>query len=143
MSDVLDYDKTIIETLHHIEDVLVKFALQNYAAAGGVFLAFFAAKLPLRVAAPTVVVLGLVFIWAIWSNVERYKLFWKMHRIVRDDWLAGQSQLRTAFRADADCERYVTTRTLPSLTFVPMYVVNVLPALAAVVLVILRIRRVL
>lgn len=26
MSDALDYDKSIIETIHHIEDILVKFA---------------------------------------------------------------------------------------------------------------------
>jgi hypothetical protein len=138
MSDILDYDKTIIGTLHHIEDILVKFALQNYAAAGAVFLAYFTAKLPLRFAAPVVVVLGLVFIWAIWYNVERYKLFWKMHRVVRDDWLAEQTQLRGKFRTEVDCEKYLTTKTLPGVTFIPLLVINSLPALAAVALVIVR-----
>jgi hypothetical protein len=36
MSDALDYDKAIVESIHHVEDILVKFALLNYAAASAV-----------------------------------------------------------------------------------------------------------
>src|SRR3954462_15341555 len=68
MSDVLEYDKTIIESIHHIEEILVKFALQNYAAAGAVILAYYTADVPIKAAGPAVIVLGLVFTWAIWSN---------------------------------------------------------------------------
>jgi hypothetical protein len=49
MSEILDYDKTIFKTIHHIEDINVKFALQNYAAAGAVFAAYFAEKIPLDI----------------------------------------------------------------------------------------------
>ena len=37
MADALDYDSAVIRSIHHIEDVCVKFALQNYASAGAVF----------------------------------------------------------------------------------------------------------
>ena len=63
MSDVLEYDKTIIESIHHIEEILVKFALQNYAAAGAVILAYYTADVPIKAAGPAVIVLGLVFTW--------------------------------------------------------------------------------
>jgi hypothetical protein len=55
MDNLFAYYKSIIENIHHVEDILVKFALQNYAVAGAVFVAFFANILPLRVAAPAVV----------------------------------------------------------------------------------------
>lgn len=138
MSDVLDYDATIIKTLHHIEEILMKFAIQNYAATGAVFFAFFSKNLPLRVAAPVVVVVTLVFMWAMWGNVKRYSLFWKIHRCARDGWLAGESSLRTALSRHADCEKYLALEELDRKFFIPLYVVNVLPALAAVALVLLR-----
>ena len=34
MSDLLKYDKTIFDSIHHGKDILVTFALQNYAAVG-------------------------------------------------------------------------------------------------------------
>ena len=30
MADALDYDYAVIRSIHHIEDICVKFALQNY-----------------------------------------------------------------------------------------------------------------
>jgi hypothetical protein len=138
MSDVLDYDKLVLESLRHIENICVKFALQNYAAAGAVFLAYYTAKLPLRIVAPVVFVLALVFTWAIWHNIARYKLFWKLHRIARDNWLAGQASLRADFRADADCDRYLRMTTLPPVAFLPVIIINLLPAAAAALLVIWR-----
>jgi hypothetical protein len=135
MSDLLEYDKTIVDSIHHVEDILVKFALQNYAAAGAVILAYYTAKINIKIAAPAVIVLGLVFTWAIWSNVQRYALLWKMHGVVRDRWLTSQSELREAFRGEPDCETYLNTRKLPGRTFIPLYVINLLPAaLAAVAL---------
>jgi hypothetical protein len=132
MSDVLDYDKAIVESIHHVEDILVKFALQNYAAAGAVMLAYFTAKIPLKLAAGAVIGLGLVFTWAILSNVSRYALFWKMHRITRDTWLAGEATLLAALRADPDCARYLALTALSAVTFWPLYVINLLPAAVAI-----------
>jgi hypothetical protein len=134
MSDALDYDKSIIETIHHIEDILVRFALQNYAAAGAVFLAYFTQKMSLRMAAAVIVGLGVVFTLAIWANIARYRLFWKLHRIARDNWLAGQSVLRQAYRADAECEKYLRLRALPLTAFLPVIVINLVPAAGAVLL---------
>jgi hypothetical protein len=134
MSDALDYDKSIIETIHHIEDILVRFALQNYAAAGAVFLAYFTQKMSLRMAAAVIVGLGVVFILAIWANIARYRLFWKLHRIARDNWLAGQSVLRQAYRADAECEKYLRLRALPLTAFLPVIIINLVPAAGAVLL---------
>ena len=134
MSDALDYDKSIIETIHHIEDILVRFALQNYAAAGAVFLAYFTQKMSLRMAAAVIVGLGVVFTLAIWANIARYRLFWKLHRIARDNWLAGQSVLRQAYRADAECEKYLRLRALPLTAFLPVIIINLLPAAGAMLL---------
>jgi hypothetical protein len=134
MSDALDYDKSIIETIHHIEDILVRFALQNYAAAGAVFLAYFTQKMSLRMAAAVIVGLGVVFTLAIWANIVRYRLFWKLHRIARDNWLAGQSVLRQAYRADAECEKYLRLRALPLTAFLPVIIINLLPAAGAMLL---------
>jgi hypothetical protein len=134
MSDALDYDKSIIETIHHIEDILVRFALQNYAAAGAVFLAYFTQKMSLRMAAAVIVGLGVVFTLAIWANIVRYRLFWKLHRIARDNWLAGQSVLRQAYRADAECEKYLRLRALPLTAFLPVIIINLVPAAGAVLL---------
>jgi hypothetical protein len=132
MSDALDYDKLVLDQLRHIEDVNVKFALQNYAAAGAVFLAYFTAKLPLRITVLVVVGLALVFTGAICFNVARYKLFWKLHRIARDHWFAaGQSKLRGELGADPKCEEYLTTKTLSNWAFAPTVIINLLPAVAA------------
>ena len=138
MSDILNYDKSILESLRHIEDIMVKFALQNYAAAGAVFLAYVTVKVPFRYAALMVFVLSAVFTCAIWANIRRYRLLWKLHRIARDNWLAEQTALRNAFRADADCETYLTTTTLPLHFFLPVTVINLLPAVTAVLVVIWR-----
>jgi hypothetical protein len=131
MSDVLEYDKTIIESIHHIEEILVKFALQNYAAAGAVILAYYTADVPIKAAGPAVIVLGLVFTWAIWSNARRYALLWKMHQIARNNWLSGETALSHALKAESDCENYLSLRKLPFSAFLPLYVINLLPALVA------------
>jgi hypothetical protein len=47
--------------------------LQNYAAAGAVILAYYTSKINIKVAAPAVIVLGFVFTWAIWSNVQSHQ----------------------------------------------------------------------
>jgi hypothetical protein len=46
MSDLLEYDKSIVETLNHIEDVLVKLSLQSYASVGVVLLSYYTTKVP-------------------------------------------------------------------------------------------------
>jgi len=56
--------------------------------------------------------------------------------------VAGQTSLRTALGRDKECEKYLAAEALPRLAFVPLYAVNVLPAVAAVALVILRLKRV-
>ena len=138
MSDVLDYDKTINKSLQHIEDILVKFALQNYVAAGVLFLAYFTAQIPLGIMALAVVGLGLIFAWAIWSNIKRYKMLWQLHRITRDHWIAGQPGLSAAFDNDPDCKKYLASKAFSPLTFLPVIIINSLPALAAVLLVFWR-----
>jgi len=138
MSDVLDYDGLLLEGLRHIEDILVKFALQNYAAAGAVFLAYFTCHIPLSIAALVIIGLGVVFTWAMWGNIVRYTLLWKMHRIARDNWLAGQSTLRSALHDDPECKKYLSITTLSPSTFWPVIIINLLPAAAAVLLVLWR-----
>ena len=138
MSDVLEYDKALIKSIHHIEDICVKFALQNYAVAGAVFLAYFTGKMSLKMSASVIVRLGVVFTLAICSNIKRYRLFWKLHRIARDNWLEGQSALGEAFRLDPECEKYLKLKTLPLRAFSPVVVINLLPAFAAVLLLIWR-----
>ena len=135
MSDVLHYDGLIVKTIHHIEDILVKFALQNYAAAGAVFAAYFTKNLPLPITVCVIIGLGVVFTWAICGNIARYSLFWKMHRIARDNWLAGQTKLLEAYKNDLECRKYLETETLPPPTFYPVIVINALPSLAALLLI--------
>ena len=134
MSDVLDYDKSIIETIRHIEDITTKFALQNYAASGGVFAAYFTKNMSLPMTAVVVVGLSMVFTLAIWFNIRRYRLYWKMHRIARDTWLAEQSALREAYSANKACKKYLKLQALPFYAFWPVIVINLLPAVAAVLL---------
>jgi hypothetical protein len=134
MSDVIDYDKSIIKTLHHIEEVLVKFALQNYASAGAVFLAYFSGHLSLKMSTAVVVGLGIVFAIAIGVNITRYRLLWRLHRVARDTWLAGQSPLREAYRKDKECEDYLSQKELPYITCLPVIIINLVPALAALLL---------
>ena len=135
-NNLSDYHKSILETLRHIEDIVLKLALQNYAAAGAVFLAYYAGKMPLKVAAPAVVGLGVVFTWAIWTHTLRYMLLWKMHRILRDNWLAGQTALLAAFHKDPECARYLAIPSLRWFYFVPLHIINLVPAGAAVLIVI-------
>ena len=74
MSELFDYGKSIVDLLKHIEDILVKYSLQNYASAGAVFLAHYTAKLPLAFAGLLVIALGLVYLLAIWANARRYAI---------------------------------------------------------------------
>jgi hypothetical protein len=134
LSEVRDYDDALLQTIRHIEDINVKFALQNYAAAGAVFVAYYAGKMPLKITAWVVVVLSLIFTWAICSNIVRYSLFWKMHRIARNHWLASQSELSEAFRRDPACENYLRMTALPRRVFFPVVVISLLPAIAAIIL---------
>jgi uncharacterized membrane protein YciS (DUF1049 family) len=100
-----------------------------------VFAAYFTNKLSLPITVTVIIGLGVVFTWAICGNIARYSLFWKMHRIARDNWLAGQSaELRNAYAEDPGCRKYLETKTLSPLTFSPVIVVNALPAIAAILL---------
>ena len=133
MSELLDYDNSLVEALKHIEDIQVKFSLQNYASAGAVFLAHFTAiKLNIEITAFLVLVLGLVFLCAICSNNYRYKRLYDVHRIVRGHWLKEQEGLRNALFSDAKLEKFLTT-PLSFWSFLPMLVINALPALSAAV----------
>ena len=134
MADALDYDNAVIRSIHHIEDICVKFALQNYASAGAVFVAYFTDKLSLGITVLVVIGLAAVFTLAIVFNIVRYGLFWKLHRIARNRWLQGQTELRDALFADAECKRYLEMEKIPLVAFVPVIVINLLPALAALVL---------
>jgi hypothetical protein len=132
-ADVLDYDKLLLEQLNRAEDRVERLALQYYAAAGAVLLAHFTGKIPVWATAVVVIVLGVNIIWAILSNIGRYDLLWSLHRIVRDHWLAGRSELRDAFRGDAVCETYLTTKALPFKNFLPLIIANLLPILAVLI----------
>jgi hypothetical protein len=131
VSELLDYDETLLSSLHHIENILVKFALQNYVSAGAVFLAAFTGSVPNWVAAIVVIVLAVLFIWAILNNTLRYNVLWKMHRVARDKWLATQTALDQSLRDDPDITRYLGIHALPRTNFVPLILANFLPALAA------------
>jgi hypothetical protein len=135
MSELLDYDKAIVELLKHIEDRIERFALQNYAASGAVLLAHFGTtnRVPLPVAKWTVIALGLVFTVAIISNAARYHVLWKLHRIARDCWLgrAEQANFRDECKKDAGVESYLDTKKLPLLeSYGPLIAINLLPAVA-------------
>jgi len=134
MADALDYDSAVIRSIHHIEDVCVKFALQNYASAGAVYVAYFTDKISLGINVLVVIGLAAVFTIAIWFNVVRYSLFWKLHRIARNKWLQGQTELRAALFANAACKKYLEMEKIPLIAFVPVVVINLLPAVAGLVL---------
>jgi hypothetical protein len=134
MADALDYDNALIRSIHHIEDICVKFALQNYASAGAVFVAYFTDKISLGTSVLVVIGLAAVFTIAIGFNIARYSLFWRLHRIARNTWLQGQSALRDALFADAECQRYLKMEKIPLIAFVPVVIINLLPAVAALVL---------
>jgi hypothetical protein len=139
MSELLDYDKSVVETLKHIEDILVKFSLQNYASAGAVFLAHYNTdKLSLEITVLLVFVLGVVFLSAIASNVHRYRLLHGLHRIVRGQWLKQDAQrdLQNALSQDPALEKYLTNPFSPWF-FLPVFVINALPALSALLVAIM------
>lgn len=131
MADALDYDNAVIRSIHHIEDIW--FALQNYASAGAVFVAYFTDKISLGISVLVVIGLAAVFTIAI-IFIVRYSLFWKLHRIARNRWLQGQTELRAALFADAGCKKYLEMEQIPLISFAPVVIINVLPALAALVL---------
>ena len=133
MSELLYYDNHLVEALKHIEDIQVKFSLQNYASAGAVYPTHFTAiKLDIGTIAFLVLVLGLVFLCAICSNYYRYKRLYDIHRIVRGRWLNEQKELRNALFSDAKLKEFLTT-PLSFRSFLPMFVINALPALSAAV----------
>jgi hypothetical protein len=134
MADALDYDNAVIMSIHHIEDICVKFALQNYASAGAVFVAYFTDKISLGITVLVVIGLAVVFTIAIVFNIVRYSLFWKLHRIARNRWLQGQTELRAALFADPACKKYLEMEEIPFISFAPVVVINLLPAVAALVL---------
>src|SRR5215475_5466269 len=116
MSELLDYDEVIVKHLEHIENRIERFALQNYAAAGAVLLAHFGTnQVPLGHVRWTVIALGVVFTVAIISNAARYHVVWKLHRIARDCWLAGQTKFREVCDADKGLKKYLNTKELPWL----------------------------
>jgi hypothetical protein len=59
-------------------------------------------------------------------------MLFNVHRIVRDEWLKKQKGLRIALYDDNACKAYLTS-TLPSRTLWPLYVINALPAVSAIV----------
>jgi hypothetical protein len=61
----------------------------------------------------------------------RYGLF--CTRIARNTWLQGQTALRDALFADQDRGTYLEMEKIP-LAFAPVIVINLLPAVAALVL---------
>jgi hypothetical protein len=132
--DALDYDNAVIRSIHHVEDICVKFALQNYASAGAVFVAYFTDQISLGIAVLVVIGLAAVFTGAIGCNIVRYSLFWKLHRIARNTWLKGQTGLRDALFADKECKEYLEMEKLPLIAFLPVIIINLLPAVVAVVL---------
>jgi hypothetical protein len=116
MSELLDYDRSIVDTLKHIEDILVKFSLQNYASAGAVFLAHYNTnKLSPRMTVLLFFVIGVDFLSAIASNVPRYRLLYRLHRIVRGQWLKRDAQrnLQNALSQDPALEKHLTNPFSP------------------------------
>jgi hypothetical protein len=134
MSEVLDYDNMIVRNLEQIENRMEKFALQNYVSAGGVLLAGFGTdRVPLSLAHVkwAIIALSVVFTVAIFLNAARYHVLWKLHRIARDCWLAGQDKLREAYDAENDVKKYMSMKELPWWTYAPLILINLLPAGAA------------
>lgn len=132
MSDILDYDKSIVETLHHIEDVLVKFSLQSYASVGIVLASHYASNIPHWIAPVLGIALGGVFLWAICFNLIRYTLVFRMHQITRNQWLVKeQPGLRDALLEDQDCHKNLTTPVRFWKSAWPPIVINSLPIVAA------------
>jgi hypothetical protein len=132
MSELLDYDKEILTNVRHIEDVLVKFSLQNYASAGAVWLAYYSpANLSITIASWAVLVIGVVFLIAIGYNVYRYQRLFRIHKITRDLWLKQQGELQKALLADPPSEKYLA-HSFQLLDFYPVYLINLLPAASAI-----------
>jgi hypothetical protein len=130
-SDLLAYDKSILDMVRHIEDVLLKFSLQNYIAAGGVIIAFYTTKkMPMIFAVGAVIAVCSIFTVAILSNLPRYALLWRLHCIVRDNWLTTQPELSNSISSDPIIKKYLDNKDLPMGTVMLIIVVNLLPAVA-------------
>jgi len=142
MSDLLEYDKSIVETLHHIEDVLVKFSLQSYASVGVVLLSYYTTDKMPRVIAPLLaIVLGCVFLWAIWFNLRRYTVIFRMHQIARNQWFQKeQKKLRDALYADVHCHKTLTTPVRFWEYNWPLMLINFLPIVAAFIQLVIHLR---
>ena len=131
MSEVLNYDISIVATLRHIEDSMLKYSLQNYGSAGAIFLAYYADKI-----SPTgllaVVVLAGIYTLAICLNIKRYRVLGKVHRIVQKQWLASQPALCNALCGDTDCKSVVLVQKYPFSMYVPVIIISLLPAIPGV-----------
>jgi hypothetical protein len=79
------------------------------------------------------IVLGGVFLWAIWFNLKRYTLVFRMHQIARDQWLKEQKKLRDALCEDEDCRKNLTTPVSFWKYNWPTITVNSLPIVAAII----------
>ena len=55
-------------------------------------------------------------------------------RIAQNTWLQGQTALRDALFADQECRTYLEMEKIPLIAFAPVIVINLLLAVAALVL---------
>ncbi len=131
--DAFNYDGRLLEQINRLQDRIQKFALQNYAAAGAVFLAYFTEKIPIVPAAAAIIVLGLNFTIAIGFNVLNLRKLWKMHRITLDRWFQARRELREALGKDNEIEKLLTTQSMSFWHFLPVIIANLLPAIAILI----------
>jgi hypothetical protein len=149
--DALRYDKLLLTQLNKIRDQMTKFALQNYAASGAILLAYFATKVPLWAVFVAILVVNVNFILALASNNWQIKALYAAHKIARDAWFADEpkAQLLEQLKTDEQSNQLFTGRDRKKqfdfdhlkqqLDFNHLAIVsNLLPSLAACVLVVMR-----
>jgi hypothetical protein len=137
--EVLDYDKTIVDTVMKLEDRATQFSLQNYAASGAVFLALFTTRIPVWIATLVVVILWFNLTAAMIDCFRRIRLLLAMHNIARNCWLDGQSKLdlRSKLAADQRIRTYLEgglPNLAPKDVLLPPVFVNLIPLIASIIL---------
>jgi hypothetical protein len=129
-----NYDGRLLDQMNRIQDRIERYALQNYAAAGAVFVAYFTGSIPIHAAAAAVIVLGLNFIIAIGVNIYGLRVLWKMHRIALDRWFEEKTELREALiKGNDDINKLLATKSLSLTHFLPVIIANLLPAIAILI----------
>jgi hypothetical protein len=132
---VIEYEGQILKQMRFVEDTVSKFAIQNYAASGGVLLAYFASdKIPLWVVAVIIALLNLNFTIAIAIQIERLKKLFVMHCVARTHWPGYHPDLLNKLMTNQVSREVIGMNTLPSAVFHALQIAQFIPIVGVLIL---------